>query len=499
MNDSPPLLIRADAGGLLGTGHVMRMIALAQAWQDRGGSVTIASCQCPASLVEQIHSEEIGCVELGTRELGGAADCDQTIQLGAALGAEWIAIDGYHFRQDYQKALKDQGLKVLAVDDYGHCDSWHADLVLNQNIQGSSTEDTANPAGSLLGPRFALLRREFRNGPRRAARIHSKPLRILVTFGGVDPVGATLAVIKALKRQVTAQIEVKVLAGPANPRLAALQAEATHSPHPVEIIPSTRDMPSLYRWADRVISAGGSSCYEWMFFGLPGWIISTAENQDRIVRAMLEQNLAAGLPTILGSNMGEISASIGAWLDLNAPPRSRLVDGYGALRVTAAMSGHPFFVRPVRPEDDAQFLFDLANHASVRSVGRHPHEIHWDEHIAWLQHHCNSSQSRLIIIETINGGLAGQIRFHEREPSVWEVGISIHPDFRKARLAHMSLSLAMCQLARECAVSRWLAEIKCDNTASQRLFTKLGFTHSSGQGELQSWLLETSGLLTFSK
>jgi UDP-2,4-diacetamido-2,4,6-trideoxy-beta-L-altropyranose hydrolase len=488
-----PLLIRADAGGDLGTGHVMRMIALAQAWQDRGGSVTMASCQCPASLVERIHSEEIGCVELGTRELGGAADCDQTIQLCAALGAEWIAIDGYHFRQDYQKALKNQGLKVLAVDDYGHCDSWHADLVLNQNIQGSSTEDTANPAGSLLGPRFALLRREFRNGPRRAARIHSKPLRILVTFGGVDPVGATLAVIKVLNLQVTAQIEVKVLAGPVNPRLAALQAEAANSPHLVEIIPSTQDMPSLYRWADRVISAGGSSCYEWMFFGLPGWIISIAANQDGIVRAMLAQNLAAGLPSIHGSDIREISASIRDWLDLAAPPSLRLVDGNGALRVTAAMSGYPFFVRPVRPEDDAQFLFDLANHASVRSVGRHPHKIHWDEHIAWLHRHCNSSQSRLMIIETADGGLAGQIRFHERAPGVWEVGISVHQDFRKARLGQLSLSSAMRQFAREGAVSRWLAEIKCDNLASQRLFSKLGFTPASGPEELQSWFLETSG------
>jgi UDP-2,4-diacetamido-2,4,6-trideoxy-beta-L-altropyranose hydrolase len=485
-------LIRADAGGLLGTGHVMRMIALAQAWQDRGGSVTIAACQCPPSLVERIHSEGISFVELGTRELGSAADSDQTIQLGAALGVEWIAIDGYHFQEDYQKAIKDQGLKVLAVDDYGHCDFRHADLLLNQNIQGASAEDTASPAGSLLGPRFALLRREFRNGPQRTVRIASQPLRILVTFGGVDPVGATLTVIRALSLQDTAQIEVKVLAGPANPRLGALQAEATKSPHPIEIIPSTQDMPSLYRWADGVISGGGSSCYEWMFFGLPGWITSIAANQDGIVRAMLAQNLAAGLPTIIGSDIREISTSIGAWLDLTAPPRSRLVDGYGASRVTAAMSGHPFFVRPVRPEDDAQFLFELANHASVRSVGRHPHRIHWDEHIVWLQHHCNSNQSRLMIIETIIGGLAGQIRFHERGPGVWEVGISVHQDFRKARLGHLSLSSAMRQLERECAVSRWLAEIKCDNLASQRLFSKLGFTPASGQEELQSWFLETS-------
>jgi UDP-2,4-diacetamido-2,4,6-trideoxy-beta-L-altropyranose hydrolase len=490
------LLIRADAGGLLGTGHVMRMIALAQAWQDRGGEVTIASCQCPRSLIERIHLENIVFRELATQELGDTSDSLQTTQIGKELGVEWIVIDGYHFQEDYQRVLKNQGFKVLAVDDYGHCDSWHADLLLNQNIQDWNSEEATHPAtreGALRGPQFALLRREFRSGAERVARIPSNPLRILVTFGGVDPVGAALRVLESLNRLPSPQIELKVLAGPANPRLDTLQSEAAKSPHPIEIIPSSRDMPSLYRWADRVISAGGSSCYEWMFFGIPGWVTSIAENQDRIVKSMLGQNLAAGLPTITDCDFRETSVSIGAWLNLDDPPRSSLVDGYGALRVAAAMSEPQCWVRPVMPENDAQFLFNLANHETVRAVGRYPQEIQWDEHLAWLQRHCKSSQSRLMIIETVDRGPAGQIRFHEKEPGVWETGVSIHPDFRKARLAHMSLSIAMRLLEKECRVGRWLAEIKTDNLASQRLFAKLGFIHSGWQGDLQTWFLETSG------
>lgn len=37
------LYIRADADSKIGTGHIMRCIGVAQAWQDHGGKVTFLS------------------------------------------------------------------------------------------------------------------------------------------------------------------------------------------------------------------------------------------------------------------------------------------------------------------------------------------------------------------------------------------------------------------------------------------------------------------------
>lgn len=489
MIETAPLLIRADAGGTLGIGHVMRMIALAQAWQDRGGRVVMAASQCPAALASRLHEEAISFEDLGELELGGSEDVRKVIELGKSLQTPWVVLDGYHFGTSYQQTLKDSGFKVLAVDDYGHCADWRADLVLNQNL-GAPTQPPANTSSSrfLTGTRFAMLRREFRMHPAGARRDASDRLRVLITFGGVDPTGAGLEVLQCLNAFSAVSLDLKILAGPANLNTGRLRQEASGSPHQIELIPAAHDMPALYQWADRVISAGGSTCYEWMFFELPGWITSVAGNQDQIVQTLLEGNLAAGARDLTSISKSDLSTSLAKWLGDPCPPTARMIDGWGAKRVAASISKIPCWVRPVDAAADARFLFDLANEPSVRSAGRHTQAITWDEHLAWLRHHCNTPQSSLMIIETLEDGPVGQIRFHEQAEGVWEVGVSIQSCHRKTGWASTALSLAILELSTKVTVDSLLARIRSENQASQRLFAKLGFVRDSESEGIEAWI-----------
>lgn len=493
MNPPSHLLIRADAGGILGTGHVMRMIALAQAWQDRGGSVTLAACQCPASLLDRLAKEQISFAAIEARLLGGNEDLADTIRIGKSLRAEWIVTDGYHFNENYHKGLQAESFKLLAVDDYGHCEAWHADVVINQNLRNAA-EDVKHLAvipncRFLNGPRYALLRREFRKSAHHAKVPEKNALRILVTFGGVDPNAATLKIIRALHGLIAAPLDLKVLAGHANPNLDAIRLEVAKSPHRIELIPACDNMPSLYQWAERVISAGGSSCYEWMYFGLPGWVTSIADNQDEIVIAMLSEKHADGVKRIDSIPEDLLAQSLARWIDSPQIPKTRLVDGWGALRVAAAIAPFPCWVRPVEETSDSEFLFELANEPSVRDAGCHPANIQWNEHLAWLKHHCHSEQSRLMVVEMDNQGPVGQIRFHQRHERFWEIGIAIHPAHRLSGLATTALSLAIRELSTTLSVTGFLARIRKTNQASQRLFAKIGFALESEEADMQSWIL----------
>lgn len=495
MNDIPPLLIRADAGGALGTGHVMRMIALAQAWQDRGGRVVLAACCLPVGLQMRLEEEEIFTQKIDA-EPGGEKDLQTVRELAADLAPAAVVLDGYHFHAAYQMTLRNDGLKLMCVDDYGHCDDWHATWVLNSNLHAKAPvagdSDNSSPQ-FLAGPKFALLRREFHIKSRAHTRAPDRRNRILlISFGGVDPPGATLRVLDALALLPQLDWNPLVIVGAGNPRIEEIRGAAAHSPLPVEVIVDARDMPKMYLQADALISAGGSSCLEWLLFGLPAWVISIAENQNPVVEALRQQ----GLATVAGNlddfpDRETMSEALARWLAHPTPPNHRPVDGWGASRVACRLAGASCWIKPVDPdcEMEARFLHELANEPSVRSAGYHTEMIAWPEHLAWLQRHAASPASFLWLVHSRDDARAGLVRFHRHSDNVWEAGISIAPKHRGGGLAADALRLGILALRKIFPDAIILATIRPENIPSRRLFESLCFSLNDSTADKSEWLL----------
>ena len=243
------LVIRADAGGELGTGHVMRMIALAQAYMRRGGHVLLVSVQCPEPIINRVLDLGIGHHMLNGCEPGDAQDSAATLQLCEENEAQWLVLDGYHFDEEYQQRVSGHDIKVLCVDDYGHCETWNCDAVLNQNLGAEHwVQRNAKRADTkwLLGSSFALIREEFFESLHQATEKKFPAQRILVTMGGADPDNVTLKVLRALEETGLEGLEIRVLVGGANPHQEKLSNFADASAHQIEIVCNVRKMAPMY-------------------------------------------------------------------------------------------------------------------------------------------------------------------------------------------------------------------------------------------------------------
>lgn len=338
-------MLRADGDSQMGMGHVMRCLALGQAWQDAGGRVAWAMAAIPSALVARLKSEGMEVFQLAVHP-GSADDARETAKLARRQGAGWVIVDGYHFDAGYQRLIKDSGLRLLFVDDYGHAAHYCADIVLNQNIyahEGLYYPSKEPHTRLLLGTCYALLREEFlrwRGWQREVPEIARK---ILVTLGGADPDNATSKVIKALELVEIEGLEARVVVGEANPHDRELRLLASPLRSRIQIKSKVADMSELMAWAEAAVTAGGSTCWESAFMGLPSILIILSDDQ----RPIAQKLGAMGVAMNLGWHKYLTSAQVGRSLEnlltceetrASMGRRGReLVDGEGGARVVEAL------------------------------------------------------------------------------------------------------------------------------------------------------------------
>lgn len=334
------IVIRADASPSIGTGHVMRCLALAQALQDEGGAVTFVMRDPDASVVKRLEREKIT-----IREISGGEDAEVTAQVARRSAAQWVVVDGYTFDFAYQQAIQSAGLPLLFVDDYGHCTEYTGELLLNQNISADEGWYAKRSPRTrlLLGMDYALLRREFRQRAPTRTAFPQVARNVLITLGGADTNNITALALTAVARLKTRELAVKVAVGPLNPHGPELQATLTRLGLHGELVSTTTGMPELMQWADVAISATGSTCWELLFMQTPFVGISLADNQRPTARRLDELGVATTLDFTLELSADDIAQALEKLVDdpqkrAMAARRGRgRVDGKGALRVIEAM------------------------------------------------------------------------------------------------------------------------------------------------------------------
>ncbi len=322
----PRLLFKVMGGPIIGMGQVIRSVELARTLPGAGFEITGFVCNDDAC----------------TRAIVGATGhrvWNDTTEFSAALREttpDALLMDhpGPHHPVCVEARAIRPDLTLVALDCF---EMEHADFDLIINLINHHPTLRAPLSSSVdyhEGPAFAIIRREFaahRDQPRRPA---GAMLKVLVTFGGSDPMRHTLRVLEALAGDAD-KLQLTVVIGPNFPHRADVQRFASVAG--VTILENVTDMAALMLDADLAISGGGTTMLELATLGIPALIIPQNKPETRFSASIAARGAVRTLPLDIAPP--DLRREVLALLD-DPAARARLsatgrqtVDGHGQARI----------------------------------------------------------------------------------------------------------------------------------------------------------------------
>jgi RimJ/RimL family protein N-acetyltransferase len=312
--------------------------------------------------------------------------------------------------------------------------------------------------------------------------------RILVAFGGVDPLNGTGLALEVLAHRP--QYQVDIVLGGAAPHLAAVKAQVAARPGPFRLLTDVADMAGTMAVSDLVIGAPGISTWERGCLGLPSLLVGIAENQ-RANAAIVE---SAGAGIVAGFLTDEDRTSVGQRLvealdGLAAAPARRrqmalaaagLCDGRGTQRVVVALlpplpirSGKALRLRPMEAADET-LLLDWQRAPETRRYALTPRIPTAEEHHAWFVRKLSADQDWLLLGE-IDGTAVGYVRLdwmgEDKGRPQYLISIAAAPGFYG-----QGIGSALLAGARHLAPgAHFYAKVLAENTASVALFERANY------------------------
>lgn len=482
------IAFRTDASNQIGTGHFMRCLTLADELKKQGAQIRFISRNLPTHLSDMLTEKGMECLPLSIDDakqavdelahaswLGTSQDQDAQATLQALAGQswDWIIVDHYALDERWERAVRVNCKKLMVIDDLA--DRQHdCDVLLDQNfyvdMQTRYVSKVPTHCQLLLGPRYALLREEFRT-LRDKVRVRTGDVKkILVFFGGVDADNYSSLAIQALA-ELSITLPVDVVVGAQHPNREQIQQACTAYGFICHI--QTTRMAELMADADLAIGGGGVATWERCCLGLPAISFCLAENQRKlIVDAALAGLIYApisrrNLVEVIRHHVDSLLENP-ALIKLISSTAMKFVDGKGSLRISAAM-GINFIEIKQAGKDDSINIYEWRNNKKIRNASINSGLISWEEHQRWFDA-ILTDKNRDLIIGTIKSKPVGIVRF-DIENDAAEVSIYLVPE---GGFAGQGRNLLM-------SAERWLnanrPEIKCihasvlaENVASKNLF-----------------------------
>jgi spore coat polysaccharide biosynthesis predicted glycosyltransferase SpsG/RimJ/RimL family protein N-acetyltransferase len=349
------------------------------------------------------------------------------------------------------------------------------DLLLDQNFYADMSLRYTGKVPALcrllLGPRYALLRDEFRQLHEQAKSCSEPVKRVLVFFGGIDSDNYTDLAIEAVANINIPDLQVDVVIGAQHPCRAQIEEKCIQ--HGFFCHVQTNRMAELMAEADLSIGAGGSTVWERCCMGLPTFAIRTAENQrkqliDAAVEGLLYTTKTGDDPLDTIKRHLQVLLENTSLRSLISRNSLQAVDGRGISRIVRALECSTLSIR-FAELPDSENLFLWRNHPTIRDASFNAEPILWKDHQEWMKAVLSSKDKLLLIGERFNTPV-GVIRFDLRGEEA-DVSIYLVPGIDEPGLGSSLLRSAELWLAdTHPDICKILAKVLGFNKKSQNLF-----------------------------
>ena len=353
---------RADASLVIGTGHVMRCLTLADMLRASGVECFFLSREHGGHLHSVVKQRGYPLINLGDvaslHTPNGSADYEHWLGVSIekdiqdsithlhGMQVDWLIVDHYGLDERWERALRRHCGRLLVIDDLANRRHF-ADILVDQNFGKNNIDYNGLVPDScvlMIGAKYALLRHEFAKlrGKSLKRRAHSQLKNLLITMGGVDIDNKTGLVLRALAAfKWHSDQNITVVMGANAPWLEEVFKQALEMPVSTDVVVNVADMANLMYNADLAIGAAGSTAWERCCLGLPTLQLVLADNQRLIADALNGVGAAikldeANLINCIHKHIGQFSANP-ALLTAMSLAAAQVTDGCGAELVVNKM------------------------------------------------------------------------------------------------------------------------------------------------------------------
>jgi len=470
------IIFRTDSGFEIGSGHVMRCLTLADELCKKTDSVSFICKEIDGNMIDYIQDRGFNVHKIKESE-------KETIEILKKTRPEWLIIDHYDIDSKQEKSFSNFTTNIMIIDDLANR-SHFCDILLDQNLY-SNMDDRYNnlvptSCNLLLGPKYALLRPEFRNIKEIVKTDKVDIKRILVFYGGSDHTGETIKALKALKDDSFNDIYIDVVIGSQNKNSDEIRDFCNLNKN-FYFNQSISNMAYHMSKADLSLGAGGSTSWERCCLGIPAIVITTASNQVELAEYLDTQKIILYLGYHNSVDIYDIRRKLQSLLkDRNilsdmSKNCKMLTDGLGATKCTSLLQNYSYSREIVK--EDMEKILEWRNSNHIRNNMIHSTVITVSEHKKWFTSTIKNNLS-VYRIFYYKGNIIGLFNFinidNSRKEAEWGFYIGEERFLKKGlgkKITKHAISYAFNELNLQTIVSK----IVKNNEASITLHEKLGF------------------------